>query len=280
MATKGRRTLRRAGRLLLGGAAVAGWVAWRTVRRSLTPINPKLALRYGAGLTRRPRRVLAVSAHPDDLELFASGTLRLLSLAGSRITAVIASSGDQQYSSERTLDEIREQEERDAGAIIGYDDIRFLRYQDLELGHSPNLMQSIRAIWQETEPDLVVTFDPTAPYRSATHTDHLAVGRTVLNISRSLGENSPTILFYGSRDPNLLVDISQVILDKCEAIRAHRSQLYGWKRFYVPVMRTQARIAGRSVAVRYAEPWRCLSLESLRDEAFLDTWPVREPELH
>lgn len=261
-------------------ALIAGWSAWRTVKRSLTPVDPKLALRYGSDMIRRPRRVLAVSAHQDDLELFAGGTLRLLALAGSHITALIATGGDQQYSDVRTLDEIREQEERDAGAIIGYDAVRFLRYRDLELGHNPDLTESLRAVWEEIAPDLVLAFDPTVPYRSATHTDHLAVGRAVLNVSRSMGEHAPTVLFYASRDPNVLVDISQVILDKGEAIRAHRSQLYGWKRFYVPVTRTQARLAGRSVGVQYAEPWRCLSLPPLGEEAFLETWPRRQPELH
>ncbi len=281
MALKGPRPFRRLGRLLLGAVALIGWwTVWRTVKRSLTPVNPKLALRYGSDIVRRSHRVLAVSAHQDDLELFAGGTLRLLSLAGSHVTALIASGGDQQYATIRTLDEIREQEERDAGAVIGYDAVRFLRYRDLELGHNPDLTESIRTVWADVAPDLVLAFDPTVPYRSATHTDHLAIGRAVLNISRSLGKGTPTILFYASRDPNVLVDISQVILDKSEAIRAHRSQLYGFKRLYVPVTRTQARIAGRSVGVQYAEPWRCLSLAPLGEEAFLETWPQREPELH
>jgi LmbE family N-acetylglucosaminyl deacetylase len=272
---------RRFVRLLVSAATlVAGWAAWRTVKRSLTPVNPKLALRYGFELTRTRRRVLAVSAHQDDLELFAGGTLRLLGLAGSHITALIATGGDRQYNDVRTLDEIREQEQRDAGTILGYDDVRFLRYRDLELGHNPDLTPAIKAVWEEFKPDVVLAFDPTVPYRSATHTDHLAVGRAVLTISRAMGDESPMVLFYASRDPNVLVDISQVILDKSEAIRAHRSQLYGWKRFYVPVTRTQARIAGRPVGVQYAEPWRCLSLGSLGDVAYLETWPRREPQLH
>ncbi len=272
---------RRIVRLLVSAATlVAGWAAWRTVKRSLTPVNPKLALRYGFELTRRPHRVLAVSAHQDDLELFAGGTLRLLSLAGSRITALIATGGDRQYADVRTLDEIREQEQRDAGTILGYDDVRFLRYRDLEVGHNPNLTPAIRAVWEDLQPDLVLAFDPTVPYHSATHTDHLAVGRAVLSVSRSMGKGSPTVLFYASRDPNVLVDISQVILDKCEAIRAHRSQLYGWKRFYVPITRAQARIAGHPVGVPYAEPWRCLSLAQLGEAAYLETWPGREPQLH
>jgi LmbE family N-acetylglucosaminyl deacetylase len=247
------------------------------VQRRLTPANPKLALRHGLSLTRGPRRVRAVSAHQDDLELFAAGTLRLLALAGSSITAVIATGGDQQYTSERTLDQIREQEERDAGTILGYDDIRFLRFTDLNLAHNPRFQPDLEAIWNQVRPDLVFSFDPTAPYRSAVHPDHLAVGRAVLNISRALGDDAPDIVFYGSRDPNVLVDISQVVADKTEAIRAHRSQLTGWKRYYNLATRLQTRLAGRPVSVKYAEPLRCLGLRALRDESYLENWAAQEP---
>ena len=266
-------------RIWMTSALLAGWTVWRTVRRRLTPVNPKLALRYGFSLTRKARRVLAVSAHQDDLELFTAGTLRLLSLAGSHITVLVASGGDQQYTDVRSLDQIREQEERDAGTIIGYDEIRFLRFSDLELSHNPGFQDKLRAIWQNLQPDLVLTFDPTAPYRSAVHPDHLAVGRAVLSIARALGDDAPDVLFYGSRDPNVLVDISQVVEDKAAAIRAHRSQLYGWKRFYGLVTRMQARLAGRPAGVQYAEPLRCLSLPKLSDASLLTNWSAREPQL-
>ncbi len=263
--------------MLLGSAALWAWFAWRKIQKRLTPIDPDLALRYGLDLTRGPRRVLAVTAHQDDLELLVGGTLRLLALAGSNLTVVVATSGDQQYSAQRTLDQVRQQEELDAGNIIGYDDVKFLPFRDLELSRNPYFAKSLKRVWSDAQPDLVIAFDPTAPYTSAVHPDHLAVGRIVLNIVRSLKSAAPAVVFYGSRNPNVLVDISQVIEDKTQAIACHRSQLYGFKRLYNLAMRLQAQLAGRSASVRYAEPLRYLSLPRLHREAYLETWPAPVP---
>lgn len=260
--------------ILLGSAGLWAWLAWRKIQKRLTPVDPDLALRYGLGLTRSPRRVLAVTAHQDDLELFVGGTLRLLALAGSSLTIVVATGGDQQYLAERTLEQIREQEELDAGNIIGYDTVKFLSFTDLELSRNPYFERSLERVWNDAHPDLVITFDPTAPYISAVHPDHLAVGRIVLNIVRSLKSAAPAVVFYGSRDPNILVDISQVIEDKTQAIACHRSQLYGFKRLYNVAMRLQTQVAGRSISVRYAEPLRYLSLPPLQRDAYLENWPT------
>lgn len=272
------RRLLRPGPLLLLSVVAGGPIIFRAIKRRLTPADPNLALRYGMHLTRKAQRTLAVTAHQDDLELFLAGTLRLLSLAGSQITVAVATGGGEQYAGEPSLAEIRDQEERDAGTILGYDTVRFLPFGDLGLSHNPHFEEEIRTIWQDVRPEVVFAFDPTAPYRSATHPDHLTVGRVVLNIARSLGSAAPDVVFYGSRDPNVLVDISNVIEDKTEAIRAHSSQLTGWKRFYNPVMHLQARIAGLAVSVRYAEPLRYLDLPTLEKAAYLENWTQQEPQ--
>lgn len=264
--------------LLAASAALLAFRTWQSLRRRLTPVDPAQAIRYGRDLTRRARRVLAVTAHPDDLALFVGGTLRLLALAGSRITVVVATGGNRQYVGRRSLSQVREQEERDAGAILGYDDLRFLGYSDLRLAHSPRFESELASLWERERPEVVFAFDPTAPYRSAAHPDHLAVGRAVLNIARSQGSRAPAVAFYGSRDPNVLVDISQVIEDKMEAIRCHRSELRGAKRFYGLAARLQAHLAGRSANVRYAEPLRYLSLPRLTDEASLEDWTPRRSD--
>jgi len=58
--------------LVAGGALTAAWVVWR---RSQTPYYPDVALHAGLELLSRPRRVLAIGPHPDDLECFVGGTL-------------------------------------------------------------------------------------------------------------------------------------------------------------------------------------------------------------
>lgn len=258
---------------MLGWAAA--WTSillWQRVVKPLTPASPQQALLRGYDLTRRTCRVLAIAAHQDDLELFVGGTLRLLALAGSPITALIATDGHRQYAAQRTLSQVREQEERDAATIVGYSDIRFLRNSDLELSQNPRFEDQLRRVWQDVQPDLVLASDPTAPFGLVAHPDHLAVGRATLNIARSLGQQAPQIVFYASRDPNLLVDISQVIEDKKAAIRCHKSQLKGLRMLYPVAADWFARWAGRAAHVPRAEPLRAMDLAPIRPEAFQANW--------
>src|SRR5215213_748445 len=95
----------------------------------------------------RPRRVMAVFAHPDDAPFIVGGTLALWANQGDNITLVVATSGDKGSNdpnitpSELTV--LREAEERAAAAVLGISEVIFLRYKDGELTPSLQLRGEI-----------------------------------------------------------------------------------------------------------------------------------------
>jgi LmbE family N-acetylglucosaminyl deacetylase len=160
------------------------------------------------------RRVLAVAAHPDDLEYFCGGTLALLARQGARVTAVVATRG------EKGGDPVRRLAEQEAAArVLGYSH-QVLGFPDGGVrGHLPLLRSSLGRVLGAQHPDLVLTFDHTWPYPVYHHDDHMAVAETVSGLWQG-----PCWLFH-TRRPTLSVEITDVFAAKASAFAAHRSQL-------------------------------------------------------
>lgn len=87
--------------------------------KHLAPREPALALALGEGLVSTPRRVLALTAHPDDLEFFAGGTLKRMALAGSEIHAAVLSDGEKR-GNWTDLGGERRREQQMAALLQGY----------------------------------------------------------------------------------------------------------------------------------------------------------------
>lgn len=160
------------------------------------------------------RRVLAVAAHPDDLEYFCGGTLALLARQGAQVAAVLATRG------EKGGDPVRRLAEQEAAArVLGY------RHQVLDFpdggvrAHLPALRSAVERVIVQTEPDLVMTFDHTWPYPVYDHDDHMAVAEAVTGLWPGL------CWLFHTRRPTLSVEITDVFAAKAAAFAAHRSQL-------------------------------------------------------
>jgi LmbE family N-acetylglucosaminyl deacetylase len=202
--------------------AVSGW---RLARKMLSPRYPDVALHAGLELVSGPRRVLALSPHPDDLEWFCGGTCFLLRRSGGSVTAAILSRGER-GGNRANMAEIREKEQEQAGAILGYDRIIQLGLPDHKL-RAADLVPRLEALWQEVQPDVVLAFDPEGPLPAWNNPDHVAAGAAVLNLVRSRMAQGTRVYLYGTCRPNVSVDITEVLQEKEAAVRAHRSQLVG-----------------------------------------------------
>ncbi|HLN64112.1 MAG TPA: PIG-L family deacetylase, partial [Symbiobacteriaceae bacterium] len=91
--------------------------------------HPALALQAGEELLHRPRRVLAFTAHPDDLEFFAGGIIRRLALAGCNITAAVLTDGEKR-GNKYDLAGVRRREQIEAGYKQGIGRVRFFGLTD------------------------------------------------------------------------------------------------------------------------------------------------------
>ncbi len=193
--------------------------------------------------------VLGVFAHPDDPEFFAGGAFAKWAQDGADITFVIATSGDKgsadpEMTAER-LAEMREQEERKAAAALGVKDVIFLRYKDGELFPTLELRRDITRLIRMKKPEIVVTLDPTVFWRGSrgiNHPDHRAIGAATLEavfptardrlnfIEQERDEGLEThkvstVYIAGAAEPNLTVDVTDVIERQIESLRAHKSQI-------------------------------------------------------
>ncbi len=248
------------------------WMGWRSVMRQYTPANAELALLQGYHLVRGAKRVLAVTAHPDDLEATTGGALRLMALAGSRIDVVVLSDGRQQDNGRSNLAEIRQVEQQHAGNILGYCNVYHLGFRDLSLSRMDELQPELLDLWRSVRPEVVFTFDPSFPEPYLAHPDHLTAGRVVLNILRGGHDPEPAVYFYGTADTSVIVDISSVIWDKVDAVVAHRSQLQTWPALYSLLIRLYGRLRGRPVQRSYAEGFRVLTMPRLSSQVQRGQW--------
>jgi LmbE family N-acetylglucosaminyl deacetylase len=209
-----------------------------------------------------PSVVLALTAHPDDAEFFAGGTVARLIAEGARAHILVATDGRRgsfEHDSP-ALAELRAGEGRRAATALGAEPPIMLGYPDLELDHLPpgTLREAfIRAI-RHLRPDVVVAEDPFAPYDP--HPDHravawaasdaLAFSHLPLMHPEHLEQGlAPHFVaekyFYSEHAPsaNRVVDISTTVDVKLKALAEHRTQVA----FLVEDVLRQARLAGLDV---------------------------------
>jgi LmbE family N-acetylglucosaminyl deacetylase len=187
---------------------------------------------------RRIGRALCIVAHPDDIEFYCAGTVLKLTGRGVAVAFVLATSGDKGTKdpdlSPDALGRLREAEQVAAARVLGVDEVDFLGHPDAELVENLDLRGEFVAAIRRVRPDLLLTFDPTPAYRY--HPDHRVVGRVALDAAwpaardrlsfPALGGPHETAeaWCFASPDPDLLVDVGDVLETKIAARLEHHSQ--------------------------------------------------------
>ncbi len=131
-----------------------------------------------------PTRAMAVGAHPDDADFWASGTCAKWIRAGCQVVYVVVTSGDKGSldfkDSPHELAVRREAEQLAAARIIGVSEVVFLRHEDGTVQPTLELRGEIVHQIRVHQPEVVFTHDPlTRNYRM--HADHRAVGQATLD---------------------------------------------------------------------------------------------------
>ena len=193
-------------------------------------------------------RVLAVMAHPDDIDFGSGGTVRALTEAGVEVSYAIVTNGDAggfDPSIPRSeIPGIRQAEQRAAGAELGVDDIRFLGYRDGELTVSHELRRDISRVIRQVRPDRMIIQSPDRNWERiySSHPDHLAAGDAAIQAIYPDARNPfahvsllqdegleawsvPEVWVLGGPTPNRWIDVTDQFDAKLAAIRAHSSQV-------------------------------------------------------
>jgi LmbE family N-acetylglucosaminyl deacetylase len=131
-------------------------------------------------------RVLVVTAHPDDLDFGASGTIAGWVQAGIEVSYCICTNGDQGGQDptvpREEMPKIRQREQRDAGAVVGVTNIEFLNYRDGWLEPTIELRKKIVREIRKVKPQRMVIQSPERNWERifASHPDHMAAGEAAI----------------------------------------------------------------------------------------------------
>jgi LmbE family N-acetylglucosaminyl deacetylase len=193
------------------------------------------------------KRVLVISAHPDDSDFGASGTIAQWVKKGIEVAYVFCTNGDQGGEesgfTKEEMPAIRQREQRAAGAVIGVSDITFLNYIDgnLEatLGLRKDLVRQIRI----SQPDRMVCQSPERNWDriGASHPDHLVAGESAIQAVYPDARNPfaftdllekeglqpwrvKEVWVTAFANPDHFVDITDTFDLKIKALQAHASQ--------------------------------------------------------
>jgi LmbE family N-acetylglucosaminyl deacetylase len=182
--------------------------------------------------------VLAVGAHPDDIEFGCAATLAKWADAGAEVHLCICTDGSKGTwdpdADLATLVATRAAEQHDAAKVLGAFAVRFLHRIDGELVNDVATRAALCATIREVRPDVVVGHDPWQPYRL--HPDHLEAGLlTVGSIvaardphffpEQQLAPHRPdTLLLFEPGRIDHLEDVGRHLDRKVDALLAHRSQ--------------------------------------------------------
>jgi LmbE family N-acetylglucosaminyl deacetylase len=192
-------------------------------------------------------RILVVTAHPDDVDFGASGTIAGLVADGASVTYCIVTDGDaggfDPTVPRSEIPGIRRAEQVAAAAAVGVTDVRFLGYKDGELTVSHELRRDITRVIRQVQPGRVLTMSPMRNWDriGASHPDHMAAAEATvqaiypdarnqfahptLMADEGLGEwVVPELWMFASPTPNTYVDVTEHLPAKMAALRAHESQ--------------------------------------------------------
>ena len=185
-----------------------------------------------------PRRALAIGAHADDVEFGCGATLAKWAAAGTHVTICVCTDGSKGTwdagADRAALIAKREEEQRDAAAILGTVDVVFLRYVDGELDSGLAPRGAVCRVIRQARPDVVLGHDPWQPYRI--HPDHYHAGLLVTSgivaardplffPEQGVAPHRPaTLLCFEPGRIDHVENVAGYVDRKIDALLAHRSQ--------------------------------------------------------
>jgi LmbE family N-acetylglucosaminyl deacetylase len=230
-------------------------------------------------------RALVISAHPDDPEFAAGGTIAWLGANGVEVSYAICSDGsqggDDRHMPKAAMARLRRQEQMAAAAVLGVLQVEFLGFRDGHLRPSLELRMAIVRQIRKRRPDLVITHTPTRvleAWAGMIHPDHLAAGEAAFagvhdasnprawRELRQEGLQAHQVqeiwVPYASMGDKM-IDISECMATKIAAISKHQSQVggQGAEREYAKWVTQAGEQAGAKAGCKHAESFMRIVVE-------------------
>ncbi|HZG78853.1 MAG TPA: PIG-L family deacetylase [Paenibacillus sp.] len=213
--------------------------------------------------------ILAIGAHPDDIELQCAGTLAKYAMLGHDVYMAVVTNGDKgNYDIEpEALATIREAEFREACGVIGATPI-WMGYPDELLTNDLETRMAFVDVLRSVDPDLVITHGPNDYHPDHRYTHELVLDAVSLaGVDRVVTSKPSTRrqanLYYMDNlggiafAPTELVDITDTIERKKEALSKHKSQLSIFMDLLevdlLDMIETTGKFRGYQAGCKYAE---------------------------
>jgi LmbE family N-acetylglucosaminyl deacetylase len=198
--------------------------------------------------------ILAVGAHPDDIEFGCGGTLVKYTESGHRLSLLIMTEGGLGGEAQ-----VRATEQLNSNGILGVEKIFWGGYQDCHLQVDKSVISKVENVITDVKPDFIFCH-----YPDDTHQDHRHLSQAVISATRYIRN----VLFYEGPttqnfNPQIYVDIFDTIDRKIEALKAHCSQVSKTNiedLTIVELARSTANFRGTQGRVKYAEAFSALRL--------------------
>jgi len=198
--------------------------------------------------------ILAIAAHPDDVEYGCGGTLIKYSQNGHKVFLLIMSEGAM-----GAPGNIRKTEQLEAAKIIKTEEIFWGGYQDTSLPVDREMISKIEGFIRKIKPDFIFVH-----YFDDTHQDHRHLSLATISATRYV----PNVLFFEGPttqnfSPNVFVDIGKYFDMKLQSLQAHESQVAKTNiegLTIVDIASSTAIFRGIQSRVKYAEGFHSLRL--------------------
>lgn len=206
-------------------------------------------------------KALFIGAHPDDIEFYCAGLVRLMRSRGVEVVFAVGTRGGKGRAGAagKRLEALRSRHQVDAAAILGVERVLLFDYPDKALAeHVEPFAEDLRGLIGREKPGVIFAWDPDHIYNP--HPDHRAAARAAA--IATAGEN---VCYYGTREPNVWLGYGEDLFAvKLRALRAHRTEM-PW--YFVPLAKRilVKRTAGEGarIGARYAEVYRLVGLRRL-----------------
>ncbi len=228
--------------------------------------------------------VLAIGAHPDDLEFGVAGTMAKWIKQGSKGYYLVCTdagkgSSDPAMTSAK-LTEVRRAEQEKAAKVLGLEKVYYFDYEDGFLEPNKDLKRDLVRVIREVKPTVIITWDLNFNYDSPSdfynnHNDHRATGQATLDAVYPLARDHlsfpelldeglqphrvPTVLLIHSDKPDYFEDITETFDTKLAAFDCHSSQISDSAKLHGIVERIASE-CGSTAGCQYAESFKRLDL--------------------
>jgi LmbE family N-acetylglucosaminyl deacetylase len=198
--------------------------------------------------------VLAIGAHPDDVEFGCGGMLTKYSEKGHDVFLFVASDGGLGGDAA-----IRRREQQDSALVMGVREVFWGNYRDTEVPLDRELIVRLEDVIKQTQPRMIFVNFP-----EDTHQDHRNLSQATLSATRYV----PNFLFYEGPTtvnftPNCFTEIEKVLDKKLACLEAHRSQVAKTNIEDLSILElavSTANFRGIQARVKYAEAFQSIRL--------------------